>query len=69
VLNTAWGRTLFDTTYWLYKHHYETGSIVSLQKWVRPGTVVIDVGANIGYFTVVPRRSLPVGLSLLAIAR
>jgi hypothetical protein len=52
VLNTAWGRTLFETTYWLYKRHYETGSIMSLQKWVKPGTVVIDVGANIGYFTL-----------------
>jgi FkbM family methyltransferase len=52
ALNTAWGRTLFETTYWLYKRHYETGSIRSLQKWVKPGTVVIDVGANIGYFTL-----------------
>jgi FkbM family methyltransferase len=52
VLDTAWGRTLFETTYWLYKRHCETGSIVALQKWVRPGSVVIDVGANIGYFTL-----------------
>jgi FkbM family methyltransferase len=52
VLNTALGRTLFETTYLLYKRHYETGTIISLQKWVKPGTVVIDVGANIGYFTL-----------------
>lgn len=52
VLNTVWGRTLFETTYWLYKRYCETGSIASLQKWVRPGSVVIDVGANIGYFTL-----------------
>jgi len=52
VLNMAWGRTLFETTYWLYKRHFEAGSIASLQKWVRPGSVAVDVGANIGYFTL-----------------
>ena len=52
LLNTTWGRALFETTYWLYKRHCETGSIVSLQEWVRPGTMVIDIGANIGYFTL-----------------
>jgi FkbM family methyltransferase len=52
VLNTAWGHILFETMYWLYKRHCEAGSIVPLQKWVKPGTVVIDVGANIGYFTL-----------------
>lgn len=52
VLNTALGRSLFETTYWLYKRYYEAGAIMSLQKWVRPGTMVIDVGANIGYFTL-----------------
>src|SRR5215467_3139815 len=52
MLNTGWGRTLFERTYWVYKRHYEAGSIAALQKWVRPGSFVVDVGANIGYFTL-----------------
>jgi FkbM family methyltransferase len=52
VLKTAWGRALFESTYWLYKCYWETGSIAPLQAWVSPGSLVIDVGANIGYFTL-----------------
>src|SRR5262249_17737368 len=52
VLQTDWGRRLFETAYWMYKRHYETGSLTSLRKCVRPGYVVVDVGANIGYFTL-----------------
>jgi FkbM family methyltransferase len=52
VLNTSWGRTLFESTYWLYKSRYEAGPIQVLRRWVRPGTAVIDVGANVGFFTL-----------------
>lgn len=52
VLGTPWGRTFFEATYWLYKAHYEAGPIKLLRNWVRPNSVVIDVGANIGFFTL-----------------
>ena len=37
--------------YLLYKDCLEAGPVQVLRRYVRPGTVVIDVGANIGYFT------------------
>jgi FkbM family methyltransferase len=52
VLNTPWGRSLYEASYWLYKSRYEAGPVQWLRKWVRPKTVVIDVGANIGFFTL-----------------
>src|SRR5262245_20823643 len=52
VLQTDWGRRLFETAYWIYKRHYETGSLTWLRKSVKPGCAVVDVGANIGYFTL-----------------
>jgi FkbM family methyltransferase len=38
--------------YKFYKTHLETGPINSLQQFVTPGSLAIDVGANIGYFTL-----------------
>jgi FkbM family methyltransferase len=52
VLNTSWGRSTFETFYFSYKNHYEAKSIALLQHWVKPNTTVIDVGANIGFFTL-----------------
>lgn len=52
LLRTSWGRSFFETTYWLYKAHYEAGPTKLLRHWVKPNTVVIDVGANIGFFTL-----------------
>lgn len=52
ILNTSWGRSAFETFYCFYKNHYEAKSIALLQNWVKPNTTVIDVGANIGFFTL-----------------
>jgi FkbM family methyltransferase len=52
VLNTFWGRSLFETAYLFYKTHFEAGTIGLLRNYVKPETSVIDVGANIGFFTL-----------------
>jgi FkbM family methyltransferase len=52
VLNTSWGRTVFEKAYFAYKNRLEAGPVELLRKWVRPKTVVIDVGANVGFFTL-----------------
>jgi FkbM family methyltransferase len=51
-LKTAWGRSIFEMAYWFYKRYYEAGTIAPLQQFVKPGSCVVDVGANIGYFTL-----------------
>ena len=47
----SWGRSFFLTTYDLYKLFVEAGDIRSLRRFVKPGEIVIDVGANVGFFT------------------
>ena len=32
-------------------HSFEPEILSALQRWVQPGNTVVDVGANIGYFT------------------
>lgn len=51
ILNTAWGRSLFERAYLCYKDRYEARSIALLRAYVRPDTLVLDIGANIGFFT------------------
>jgi FkbM family methyltransferase len=51
VLSTAWGRRLSKATYSLYKTLFEP-SIEHLCFLVHPGTSVVDVGANVGFFTL-----------------
>lgn len=45
-------RKSFLSLYKFYKYNFEAGPIDSLNKFVRPGDLVIDVGANIGVFTL-----------------
>jgi FkbM family methyltransferase len=45
-------RRAFESTYLLYKRLLEAGSADGLAGLVSPGSTVIDVGANIGYFTL-----------------
>lgn len=52
LFRTAFGMWLFTTLYGLYKKRFEATSIKSLQPWVGSETTVIDVGANIGFFTI-----------------
>jgi FkbM family methyltransferase len=52
ALDTAVGRRVFESAYRIYKERLEAGPIRMLRSFVRPGTYVIDVGANIGFFTL-----------------
>lgn len=52
LFRTTLGTWLFTTLYGLYKSRFEAASIQSLQPWVRSDSTVIDVGANIGFFTI-----------------
>jgi hypothetical protein len=51
LLSTSWGRSLFYTAYELYKSFLEAGDIRPLRRFVVPGCVVLDIGANVGFFT------------------
>lgn len=46
------GRWVFEGAYWTYKSLFEARDMGSLCAHVTSGTTVIDVGANIGFFTV-----------------
>ena len=50
-LKTGWGRSLFERAYGIYKNRLEAGPIGHLRPFVAAGTVVFDIGANVGFFT------------------
>lgn len=50
LLRFNWGRRMFFALYDLYKTWLEAGEIDGLRRWVPSGGVVVDVGANIGFF-------------------
>ena len=51
LLRVTWGRRLFFAAYEFYKRHYEAREIAALRTYVPDGGFVIDVGANVGFFT------------------
>jgi FkbM family methyltransferase len=51
ILRTSWFRVVFYTAYEWYKVFLEAGDVNSLKSYVKPGGVVIDIGANVGFFT------------------
>lgn len=51
VLSTTWGRWVSEGVYSLYKSIFEPG-IEHLRFLVHPGTSIVDVGANVGFFTL-----------------
>ena len=51
VLRLPGMRTLYESSYGLYKRFHEARYVDLLKTQVIPGTTVIDVGANIGFFT------------------
>jgi len=51
LLSTRLGRRAFALAYDFYKSRWEAADVTALKKFVRVGTTVIDVGANIGFFT------------------
>ncbi|MDQ8728362.1 FkbM family methyltransferase [Bradyrhizobium sp. LHD-71] len=44
-------RSIFGLAYERYKLHLEKGAVAALSRIVSPGSLVIDVGANVGFFT------------------
>jgi FkbM family methyltransferase len=52
LLRFGWGRRLFFALYDIYKAKFEAGPIEQLRAFVPAGAAVIDVGANIGFFTL-----------------
>ncbi|MCW8951374.1 MAG: FkbM family methyltransferase [Rhodospirillales bacterium] len=50
-LQTSLGRWLFERAYDSYKEIMEAGEVDALNRFVPSGSVVIDVGANTGFFT------------------
>ena len=51
LLSTGLGRAVFEAAYFAYKEHFEAKFVRHLRPYARSGTTVIDVGANIGFFT------------------
>lgn len=43
---------LYSRLYFVYKRRLEARATAALMAWITPGSTVIDVGANIGFFTV-----------------
>ncbi len=51
ILDSRVGRTVFEWCYERYKTLIEAGEIEGLAAFAKPGSLVIDVGANVGFFT------------------
>lgn len=51
VLDTRLGQRGFFAAYDFYKSALEATEAAALHQWVRPGSWVVDVGANVGFFT------------------
>lgn len=52
LMRQPWARRAFIEIYALYKTWVEAGPIDRLKDFVTPGSLVIDVGANIGFFSL-----------------
>jgi FkbM family methyltransferase len=52
LVSTGFGRALFEMVYEAYKTLFEAREANALRRFVTPGTTVVDVGANIGFFTL-----------------
>jgi FkbM family methyltransferase len=52
LLQTRFGQALFTRSYMLYKRLIEARDVKALLHYVPAGSCVIDVGANIGFFTL-----------------
>jgi FkbM family methyltransferase len=67
LFKTSLGKWLFVTSYGIYKQRFEAGTAEALRPWVLPGSMVVDVGANIGFFTVRFARWAGIGGRVVAI--
>ncbi len=66
-LDTPVGRALFNRSYMVYKQLVEARYSDRLLDLIKPGTYVIDVGANIGFFTRKFARTVSQGGKVIAI--
>ncbi len=67
VLRTRAGRAVYERSYDLYKSRLEAAAIDALRQHVTPGSWIIDVGANIGFFTLHFGQWVGAGGKVLAI--
>jgi len=68
LMNSMIARNLFFTAYDLYKTFLEAGPIAGLKPYASSGTTVIDVGANVGFFsTRFARWVVPTGGRVIAL--
>ena len=53
-MNSVYKRAfpVYKVLYFFYKRISDRGKIRLIRKWVRPGMTAIDVGANIGFYTM-----------------
>lgn len=51
ILRTTIGRRIYELCYFRYKRYLEAGPVHILKQYVEANTTVLDVGANIGFFT------------------
>lgn len=51
LLSTPFGQRLYQWAYDVYKRRLEAGTVMHLRRWVPEGACVVDVGANVGFFT------------------
>jgi FkbM family methyltransferase len=52
IMKQAWARRVFLAAYSAYKAWIEARPVDRLRDFVPPGSTVVDVGANIGFFTL-----------------
>jgi FkbM family methyltransferase len=52
ILSTPFGRAIFETAYYAYKATVEARDVRLLRQFVVVDQTIIDVGANIGFFTL-----------------
>jgi FkbM family methyltransferase len=61
LLRSGIGERIFHRAYFLYKQAYEAREVERLRAFVDADAWIVDVGANIGFFTVVFARWLRTG--------
>ncbi len=67
LLDSTAARTIFEVSYGAYKAAFEAGPVGQLRHVVRPGGLVIDIGANVGFFAVRFARWVQPGGRVLAL--
>lgn len=66
LLSWEWRGRCYSRAYLFYKKHSEAPQTALIKRLVQPGTLAIDVGANIGYFTMIMARAVGSAGAVLA---